>query len=394
VAFHYLDDTSLEAVRAAAVEAGFATEAMMADLVADLPRPFVAATMPSGGSALSRLRAFTGTLNRTRVLVTGEIPLHLWLKAAIFSAGGQEQELVFRRALELSSADGVAEPPGGPPGPTASPAEDLDALPRTDGGLEVQIGNENDTLAVAFLHAGAAVSRSVARVMVHRHFDGRPSMLAGDKPDRGDGTGWLIAPRLLITNHHVVNARGPFEPPATEADFARQGAATELVFDFFAPDSTTTSTSSVGCLAADKDLDFALLRLPDTAPDRPPLPLRSNAVLKPRDRALKERINVLQHPNGESMRLGFRNNFVVTGTEDRLSYLTDTDGGASGSPLCDDAWVVAGLHRGFSAIKDGPVKVWGQDVKQENFGTPIPRIMMHLQQHHPDLHAEIVAAQI
>jgi hypothetical protein len=43
------------------------------------------------------------------------------------------------------------------------------------------------------------------------------------------------------------------------------------------------------------------------------------------------------------MRLGFRNNFVVTGTADRLSYLTHTYGGSSGSPLCDDARFVAGF---------------------------------------------------
>jgi hypothetical protein len=93
------------------------------------------------------------------------------------------------------------------------------------------------------------------------------------------------------------------------------------------------------------------------------------------------------------MRLGFRNNFVVTGTAERLSYLTDTDGGSSGSPLCDDAWFAAGLHRGFTAIEGGPVQVWGREISQENYGTPVPRIMAHLAEHHPDLHAEILAGQ-
>lgn len=142
--------------------------------------------------------------------------------------------------------------------------------------------------------------------MVHRHFGGVPSMLAGNKPDRGNGTGWMIAPGLLITNHHVINGRGPFEPAATEQDFQLQGAATVAIFDFFASGSEPVSSTSVGCVAADKSLDFALLRLPDDAPGRPPLPLRTSAILKSMEQALRERVNVLQHPEGEPMRLGFR----------------------------------------------------------------------------------------
>lgn len=392
MAFRYLDDDTLDEVRTAAVELGFASEDATAGLVADLPPAFVAATMPGGGNAIARLRGFTAKLNSTRVLVTGEVPLHTWLKAAISMAGGAPQTAAFRRALEVSSADGVASPPGAlqPSAPPAPP--DVDALPRSASGLEVQIG-EDDTLDVAFLHEGAAVSRSVAKLAVHRHFEGQPSMLPGNQPELGRGTGWLVASRLLITNHHVVAARVPLEPAASEQDFALQGQHTEVIFDFFAADSALIRTAATGCVAADRELDFALLRLPEGAPDRPPLRLRTSAMLKPKDRALAERVNVLQYPGHGPMRLAFRNNFVVTGTAERLSYLTDTDGGSSGSPLCDDAWFAAGLHRGFTAIEGGPVQVWGREISQENYGTPVPRIMSHLAEHHPDLHAEILAGQ-
>ena len=89
------------------------------------------------------------------------------------------------------------------------------------------------------------------------------------------------------------------------------------------------------------------------------------------------------------MRLGFRNNFVVTGTDDRLSYLTDTAGGASGSPICDDAWFVAALHRGWRMIPGDPVEVWGRSIKQENYGTPIGLILADLKDAHPDLYAQV-----
>src|SRR6266508_2059169 len=71
--------------------------------------------------------------------------------------------------------------------------------------------NEDDTLGVGFLLRGAASARSVAKLKVHRHFDGAPTFVAGGAPDWGLGTGWMIGPGLLITNYHVINARTPSE---------------------------------------------------------------------------------------------------------------------------------------------------------------------------------------
>ena len=96
MAFRYLDDASLDAVRKAAIDLGFASDEMMQALAKDLPQSFVAATMPGGVNSGARLFGFLGELNKTRVLVTGEVPLHLWLKAAIILSGREEQ-LVFGR---------------------------------------------------------------------------------------------------------------------------------------------------------------------------------------------------------------------------------------------------------------------------------------------------------
>jgi endonuclease G len=190
----------------------------------------------------------------------------------------------------------------------------------------------------------------------------------------------------------VVNARLPHEPAATLADFALQGASAEADFDFH-DDSNAIATVSVSAIeAADPVLDYAVLCLESGAADRPPLRLRTNPLLRPETSALRERVNVLQHPNGDPMRLGFRNNFVVTGSIARLSYLTDTAGGSSGSPICDDAWHVAGLHRGWTTLAR-PVDVWGKLISQENFGTPIGRILADLETRNPGLRDEILAGQ-
>jgi endonuclease G, mitochondrial len=313
--------------------------------------------------------------------VDNRVPLAKLLNNAIILAAGVPEETVFRQALEKVSADGAASPAGAA-GDAPATRENLDvaALPVADGDLEVQIG-EDDTLTVDFLYEGTAVSRSVARLLVHRHFDGHPSMLPGDKPDFGNGTGWMLAPQLLITNFHVVRARRPLEPISAD-DFQLQGAATRVQFDYYRTNPKLQETRSAGCVAS------------ADAPARPPLRSRTSLILKPQERALRERVNVLQHPNGDPMRLGFRNSFVVSGTESRLSYLTDTAGGSSGSPICDDAWFVAALHRGFTTITGEPPKVWGKAIRQENYGTPIGWILEHLATHHPDLHAEVETGQI
>lgn len=387
--FRYLDEQTLEQVRAAAVDSGYAAPGMLANLAAELPPAWVATAIPADGNALSRLFTFIAKLNSTRVLGSGVVPLRVWLKAAIFTAGDAPEAAVFRRALEISASDGAA---GAAPAPAQLTA-DVAALPRTAGELEVQIGDEDDTLGVAFLHLGASASRSVVRLVVQRHFGGVAQTLAGDKPDVVCGTGWLIAPRLVVTNHHVVNARVPLEPAASAADFALQGAHAEVVFDDFGGPADPSTTRSTACVASDATLDYAVLQLAADAPDRPPLVLRGSPMLKPKERALKERVNVLQHPDGKPMRLGFRNNFVVAATDERISYLTDTAGGASGSPLCDDAWFVAGLHRGWTTLPGAPLQVWGQQIAQENYGTPIDRILDHLAQTAPELAAAITAAQ-
>jgi hypothetical protein len=383
VPFTYLSDDEVHAVRTAAIELGLNTDGNLAALAAGISPAFIGGAMV-GANPTAKLLTVTAKMNTTKNLVSGEVPLSKWLNNAILLAGGAPQELVFRNALEKLAVDRVS---------AAMAEPDVDETPRTaSGSLEIAI-DEDDTLGVAFLLQGALAARSVAKLRVHRHFDGAPSFIAAGKPDWSLGTGWMIGPQLLITNYHVVNARGPREAAASDADFEAQAEATEADFDYVGDEAMTMTVPTLECAASDRDLDYAVLRLDAAAADRPALRLRGNPLTRPPGSALRERVNVLQHPDGDPMRLGFRNNFVVTGSVDRLSYLTDTRGGSSGSPICDDAWFVAGLHRGWRTIEGEPVDVWGRQIRQENYGTPIGRILAHLEVRHPELHAEILGAQ-
>ena len=58
------------------------------------------------------------------------------------------------------------------------------------------------------------------------------------------------------------------------------------------------------------------------------------------------RVNIVQHPRGGPLRFAIRNNFFVR-PADRpafMYYQTDTEPGASGSPVCNDDWQVVALH--------------------------------------------------
>ena len=359
---------------------GLNTDANLDALAAGINRAFIGSAM-TGGNANAKLVTVTARMNETRALVSGEVPLATWLGNAVLLAGGDERELVFRAALEEMASDSD---------PAAGAAPDVDAAPRTRRrARDPDRRGRHARRAVPRARCGgrAVGRRSCASTATSA---ASPSMRPGGAPDWGLGTGWLLGPDLLVTNFHVVAARGPTEAAAAPSDFDLQAAATQVDFDFYADDAALTTVTAQACVASDLALDYALLRL-DV--DRPPLRLRTAPLLRPPTSALRERVNVLQHPNGTAMRLGFRNNFVVTGVPERLSYLTDTAGGSSGSPIFDDAWEVAGLHRGWATIKGPPVQVWGKEIRQENYGTPIGALLADVAAKDAAVHAEILAGQ-
>ena len=81
----------------------------------------------------------------------------------------------------------------------------------------------------AFIERAHTLARSIARLTVPRVFSGIPD---------GNfvyGTGWIIAPGILMTNHHVIDARAsrPGEQIAAERDFRAQAEMTVAEFDYY-----------------------------------------------------------------------------------------------------------------------------------------------------------------
>jgi V8-like Glu-specific endopeptidase len=238
--------------------------------------------------------------------------------------------------------------------------------------VEALIDVEAGFLPYLYLQRGADAGRAVGRVIVPRVF--------GDRVSEGaSGTGWLITDELLVTNHHVVNARHAVEPNANAEDLAAQAEGTIVEFDADGPGAAVVQVKvkELVCWSRRRvrgdsgGLDFAILRLEHKqAAPRVPAPLRRDDPL-PATTA----INIIQHPNAGPKRVALRANQLKEQASDTVRYTTNTDAGSSGSPLYDDDWAVLGLHRG--AIDD--------DVTGKlNVGTPIARVVEALRDRKTD----------
>ena len=188
-----------------------------------------------------------------------------------------------------------------------------------------------------------------------------------------------------MTNYHVVAARdGPEVNGVAEPDLQLQG---EHAIAEFGYDSETLAKSAAPFSKLEawgQKLDYAVLRL-ETPSDRRPLRLAMDPVELNPDGRLP--VNIIQHPDGDSKRVGLRNNLVDKVVGNDLRYFTDTRKGSSGSPVLDDEWRVVALHRASTRI--ATTNFQGRDTAIANVGSQMHAILVHLANEFPHVYAEI-----
>jgi hypothetical protein len=329
-------------------------------LLAGLPPTYRSLLPGSGALPPIALQLDLDKLNTTRRLVGDDlepiVPLRMFLDTALGFTQGQEEAAVLREAL----ADVEAVSTGAPP-------VDLGPVDVTEA-----IVSRDDMVPLGFLAGGVTAGRAVAKLLVPRFENAAPRLVSG-QPMTYRGTGWLVGPNLLMTNHHVINAREQGEDAAAEPDLRLQTAGMSVLFDYDSESAAGTSVPVAELVAWDTVLDYAVVRL--AGDGRPALPLSAEVVanITP-NRAVA--VNVIQHPDGSPKRFGIRNNLVSAATATELRYFTDTLGGSSGAPVLDDLWQVVGLHRGSKFVAG--VKFQGHDVAYVNVGTQISAILDNL----------------
>jgi V8-like Glu-specific endopeptidase len=254
------------------------------------------------------------------------------------------------------------------------------------GGLE-RVVHKYDLLPFEFLEGAVATGAAVARLTVTRHENGVEAMMPGSTtPARFGGTGWLISPDHLFTNHHVIAARSESEAPPSPDDLTRQALTMRVEFDVDRVEARVDPIAVRSLVTSDPALDYAIVQLSDPG-GRRPLPLAgAEAIVAAAD--AQSPVNIVQHPGGAAKEIGLRNNLIASKDEKDLRYFTDTLAGSSGSPVCTDDWRVVALHKGWMRVSRN-IEFQGKSVAWVNRGTRIDVIAAHLQEHEPDMWATV-----
>ena len=371
----YLANSEINELTAAAVASGLVVVPRQT-LLQGIPPGYVAGlTMLS--SPLDQFLSDLVSTNMVERMAGGEIPVQILLRNAAerLSLQQRQEAAVFERAASrvTNSAQGVRNLP--------DPAELPEVVHKE------RIIGFDDTLDIGFLAGARQVASAVALISVPRFENGQQRMATDGGPWINNGTAWLIAPTLALTNHHLVNARTD-EPDAGEQDLKRQAAEATLRFDYDAEAASGVSVRCKRLVHASTSLDYALLELAESV-DRPIPRLASERVTV--EATSRIAVNIVQHPGGKHKRIAFRNNLVSAADERIIRYFTDTDRGSSGSPVCDDLWQVVGLHRG-ARYTDG-VDFQGKRETFVNFGSQILAVLDDLRNNDSDAYEAITAAQ-
>lgn len=235
--------------------------------------------------------------------------------------------------------------------PTAAPALEHIELQRV-------VGND-DLLPFYVLELGAALGRAVCKL----GFD-----------DERDGTGFLIAPDILVTNNHVI----PTPERAREA---------RCIFDYQLnvnrkPQETVTYRLDPDTLFitsnAQSGLDYTFVRIDPAAGARyAPIPASRGSFTT----LEKEFAYIVQHPDGKMKRVALRENQIIGDSGVTIHYLADAQGGSSGSPVFNNDWQLIGLHHA-ARVRETPDDAvpGGKRVEYFNEAIKISAIAAHLEQ--------------
>lgn len=206
-----------------------------------------------------------------------------------------------------------------------------------DGLALKRIMGKSDLVGISYLELGLLAARPVCRIRIMSPF-GRPE---------GYGTGFLVGPNLLLTNNHVLYT----------AELARKSFA-EFEFEQDINDQQKTSKSfdlrPDEVFVTDPDMDFTLVSVAPVTTEG--IQLTNYGLLRLVEDTGKvlngEYVSIIQHPEGGLKQCCLRENEVVDVFDNWLHYMTDTQPGASGSPVFNDQWLVVGLHHSGVPMRD------------------------------------------
>lgn len=210
--------------------------------------------------------------------------------------------------------------------------------------LERIIGASSQLQAANFLSRGTRAAATVARVSLMR--GGREIPL---------GTGFLVSPRLLMTNNHVIP-----DLATVGSVFVEFGAETSIDNGQGRP---ARFRLDPGVLVTDRHLDYSVVAVTPDADGRSPGDRFGwNRLIVQQGKAVVgDSMNIIGHPSGRLKEIAIRDNTLDLQLDDFLHYATDTEPGNSGSPVFNDQWEVVALHHSGVPRTDNQGRILRKD---------------------------------
>lgn len=279
------------------------------------------------------------------------------------------------RALVFSEPDGLAPwREQGPATDTVPPQGPILGQDVNDVLFERIIGR-NDLLGISYMDRGLRASRAVGCIRLFHN--GRHI---------GSGTGFMVSPTLLLTNHHVLTDAASGRDARVAFDFQddSEGRALPTVTFALAPERF---------FLTDPTLDFSLIAVAErSAEGRGIEEFGWLRLIEDEGKVINgEYVTIVQHPNGQPKQIALRENHIIDMLENFIHYHTDTAPGSSGSPLFNDQWEVVGLHHSGVPRRDEQGRIltrqhtlWTTDMDDgiidwiANEGVRISRIVQHV----------------
>lgn len=193
----------------------------------------------------------------------------------------------------------------------------------------------NDLLPVSYFTEGLRAAKSVCRIVIN----GR---------NGNYGTGFLIAPQLLMTNNHVLPTATVAQMSIAEFDYELDEDSNPLL-----PARYALKPEQFFVTSDKNKLDYTIVAIEpisrkgkrklDNFGFLPLIPTLGKA-------AIHEFVSIIQHPDGDYKQLAIRENDVKAFRDNEdgqpyyIIYETDTAPGSSGSPVLNDQWELVALH--------------------------------------------------